>query len=72
MKDHVVVLSSLRRTKTEHVPKRKQELIDLFAAWRDKTPIPLTELGVDVDVDGVEEEDNPYYENVDVDGSVAM
>ena len=45
MKECEIVLRSLRRNKTEKIPKRKQDLVSLLNDWKDRTPIPITEWG---------------------------
>ena len=45
VKEHEIVLQSLRRNKTEKIPTRKQDLIALFDDWKDRTQILVPEWG---------------------------
>ena len=73
IKDYITVLKSLHYTKTEKIPERKQELVNLFSILKDSTPIQINEQGNDIDLDN----DSVIYNNImhqgkDVDNTIAI
>ena len=69
VKECEIVLHSSRRNKTENIPKRKQDLIALFDYWKDRTPITVTERGVNYTYDDdTEENDEVIGADFDADG----
>ena len=43
-KDLEIVLKALRRDKTERMPKRKKDLVDLCQLWKDRRPMSVDEV----------------------------
>jgi len=39
LKDYQLILKALRKDKSEKIPKRKQQLVELYDKWRDRTPL---------------------------------
>ena len=44
VKDHEVVTKSLRRDKTEKMPKMKKPLVELYQKWKERTPHVFDEM----------------------------
>ena len=41
VKDCGLVLRTLEKDESENIPKRKQQLIDLFQQWKDHSPLSI-------------------------------